>query len=259
MAARQFLLKSAARTLDTAFQAAGASHHQHLMACAGCGITHVLFLHSVLSERVLMQMLSCSPVLESRGLTHDNLKNCGTLSSPCCLAMQAHPTVRRRRARTSRTMRPRRRRRARRKKKSSFLFQQDYSVPCDRLAVDVLVFSNQGSECDDSESCASSEDPEPAEMQDSACVLGLLRKDHARPLNAGTLDALRTKQLAYALSGVTERLTASDILETGGELETRLACLGFFLVCQCVEFVICISDFWLPTSTARLIHNSHAA
>ena len=64
-------------------------------------------------------------------------------------------------------------------------------------------------------------------MEDSACVLGLQKKDHPRPLNATTLDNLQTKQLAYALSGVTERLSASDILEAGGELAS---CLG---LCCC--------------------------
>ena len=57
---------------------------------------------------------------------------------------------------------------------------------------------------------------------DSMCVLGLLRKDHPRPLNVTTLDNLKTKQVAYALSGVTERLSATDIVETGGELATCL-------------------------------------
>ena len=63
-----------------------------------------------------------------------------------------------------------------------------------------------------------SDDPEAAAMEDSVSVLGLVRKDFLRPLNVTSLDGLNAKQHAYALSGVTERMTSTDVLETGGEM-----------------------------------------
>ena len=111
------------------------------------------------------------------------------------------------------------------KKETSLLSSEDKlrAHECTVLFVDGYVLLISGSGSSDSKSASTSNEPEEAQMEDSACVLGLQKKDHPRPLNATTLDNLQTKQLAYALSGVTERLSASDILEAGGELAS---CLG---------------------------------
>ena len=55
-------------------------------------------------------------------------------------------------------------------------------------------------------------------MADAASILGIPKKDLARGHNMITLDQLSAKQLGYVLSGVTERLSSSDIFESGGEL-----------------------------------------
>ena len=54
-------------------------------------------------------------------------------------------------------------------------------------------------------------------MEDRACVLGLPKKDLARPPHANQLDGVSSKQLAYALGCIDGTVAASDVLECGGE------------------------------------------
>ena len=63
------------------------------------------------------------------------------------------------------------------------------------------------------------QEPEPEEIADAFVVLGLLKKDYARPLSTGTLDGLATRQLAYTVACVTESMMSSDVLEIGGDME----------------------------------------
>ena len=53
-------------------------------------------------------------------------------------------------------------------------------------------------------------------------VLGLAKKDLLRPEGTRKVDELGCRQMAFALSGVHEGLTAYDLYELGGELEPRL-------------------------------------
>ena len=62
-------------------------------------------------------------------------------------------------------------------------------------------------------------EPEPEEIADAFVVLGLLKKDYARPLSTGTLDGLATRQLAYTVACITDTMMSSDILEIGGDME----------------------------------------
>ena len=61
-------------------------------------------------------------------------------------------------------------------------------------------------------------DPSEAAMEDAFQVLGLLKKDYARPANTATLDALGTRQLAYTVAGILDSMSASDVLEIGGDM-----------------------------------------
>ena len=53
-------------------------------------------------------------------------------------------------------------------------------------------------------------------------VLGLAKKDVVRPDTARKLDELSCRQLAFAMSGIHEGLTAYDVYEIGGELDPWL-------------------------------------
>ena len=64
-------------------------------------------------------------------------------------------------------------------------------------------------------------------MEDAACVLGLPKKDFGRPPNVNQLDGLSSKQLAYALSCIDASVSASDVLECGGEHVPWLRANGF--------------------------------
>ena len=76
-------------------------------------------------------------------------------------------------------------------------------------------------------------------MEDAASVIGLPRKDFLRPLNVTTLDGLNAKQHAYALSGVTERMSSTDVLETGGEMVPGLQeLIGFHGFCSHVSVLL---------------------
>ena len=77
--------------------------------------------------------------------------------------------------------------------------------------------SSSGSDSANSGEKGSDEGPESATMEDRACVLGLPKKDFARGPNVNQLDGVSTKQLAYALSCVDSKFSASDLLECGGE------------------------------------------
>ena len=61
-------------------------------------------------------------------------------------------------------------------------------------------------------------DPSEAAMEDAFQVLGLLKKDYASPANTATLDALGTRQLAYTVAGILDSMSASDVLEIGGDM-----------------------------------------
>ena len=56
-------------------------------------------------------------------------------------------------------------------------------------------------------------------MQDAACVLGLPKKDFIRQPSINTLDAMTSRQVAYCLSSISQNMSASDLLEAGGEIE----------------------------------------
>ena len=60
------------------------------------------------------------------------------------------------------------------------------------------------------------------EQDDAVGILGLAKKDLVRPELARKLDELTPRQLAFAMSGIHEGLTAYDIYEIGGELEPLL-------------------------------------
>ena len=59
-------------------------------------------------------------------------------------------------------------------------------------------------------------------MEDAACVLGIPKKDFAKGPGTASMDTLSPRQLAYCLSSLSDNMTASDLLETGGEIETRM-------------------------------------
>ena len=56
-------------------------------------------------------------------------------------------------------------------------------------------------------------------MEDAACVLGIPKKDFTKGPGTASMDALSPRQLAYCLSSLCESMTASDLLETGGEID----------------------------------------
>ena len=57
-------------------------------------------------------------------------------------------------------------------------------------------------------------------MQDAASVLGLAKAQLVRPSSALVLDNLGARQIGYCLSGSTPAMTAADIMECGGELDS---------------------------------------
>ena len=63
---------------------------------------------------------------------------------------------------------------------------------------------------------------EEAAMQDAASVLGLAKQQLLRPPSALNLDGLGPRQIGYCLSGCTPAISAADVLECGGELESCL-------------------------------------
>ena len=81
----------------------------------------------------------------------------------------------------------------------------------------MLIDTSSGSKSENTHADGTSDGPESATMEDCACVLGLPKKDFGRPANVNQLDGVSTKQLAYALSCVDNAVTASDVLECGGE------------------------------------------
>ncbi|CAE7802311.1 unnamed protein product [Symbiodinium sp. CCMP2592] len=78
--------------------------------------------------------------------------------------------------------------------------------------------SSKSSGDEDSSSCLESED-----VDDSAALFGLSRKELQKSDEVCKLDDFPSKQLGFVLSHVTEMLAATEVYECGGELETLLA------------------------------------
>ncbi|CAE7265431.1 unnamed protein product, partial [Symbiodinium microadriaticum] len=74
--------------------------------------------------------------------------------------------------------------------------------------------SSESTKSSDAEADGDSQD-----QDDAMGVLGLAKKDVVRPDTARKLDELSCRQLAFAMSGIHEGLTAYDVYEIGGELE----------------------------------------
>ncbi|CAE7454810.1 unnamed protein product [Symbiodinium sp. CCMP2592] len=81
--------------------------------------------------------------------------------------------------------------------------------------------SSKSSGDEDSSSCLESED-----VDDSAALFGLSRKELQKSDEVCKLDDFPSKQLGFVLSHVTEMLAATEVYECGGELEPRTHC-GF--------------------------------
>ena len=81
----------------------------------------------------------------------------------------------------------------------------------------VILVVRLGAGSDDS-SASGSSPVEAAMLEDAASVLGLPKKDLARGTSICTMDGLTSRQLAYCLSSVSPCMSASDLLETGGEI-----------------------------------------
>ena len=79
-----------------------------------------------------------------------------------------------------------------------------------------------GSDSTDTKSDEQTTEPEEAAREDAFLVLGLLKKDYPRPIHISTLDGLATRQLAYTIPGITDQMMASDVLECGGNIVTWL-------------------------------------
>ena len=109
------------------------------------------------------------------------------------------------------------------------------SACCVRVCIDCSYqkqdkISLSGSTSGHSGGADSSNLADSATMEDTACVLGLPKKDFARPPNVNQLDGVSSKQLAYALSCIDASVSASDVLECGGEHVPWLRVNG---VCNC--------------------------
>ena len=140
---------------------------------------------------------------------------------------QANPAIPRRRVggkRRKRRRSPRRRRtRARRRKKGGqHLFckqpqSQIYKCSKARCLSECTIGGSSSSATsgdEDSSSCLESED-----VDDSAALFGLSRKELQKNDEMCKLDDFPSKQLGFVLSHVSEMLGATEVYECGGELE----------------------------------------
>ena len=75
---------------------------------------------------------------------------------------------------------------------------------------------------------SSSAEKSDLELDDSASLFGLVKRDLARPSGAVRLDDLSCRQLGFVVSNVLEAVTPSDVFPLGGELAPRLNSLLCF-------------------------------
>ena len=64
---------------------------------------------------------------------------------------------------------------------------------------------------------------ESADVDDSAALFGLTKKDMQKAEEVFKIDDLSSRLMAFVLSQVTDLISATEIYECGGELDPRLS------------------------------------